>query len=73
MHFNNSTSNESNWAEEEAAAGQRLMCMVFIKAAAKRCKERKDGVKRRRKGTKRAYLLIFNMVRQHKAHLEMMS
>lgn len=43
MHFNNSTSNESNWAEEEEAAGQRLMCMVLIKAAAKRCKERKDG------------------------------
>lgn len=45
MHFNNSTSNESNWAEEEEAAGQRLMCMVFIKAGAKRCKERKDGGK----------------------------
>lgn len=40
MHYINSTPNESNWAEEEEeAAGQRLMCMVFITAAAKRCKK----------------------------------
>lgn len=41
MSFNNSTPNESNWAEEEEEeGGQRLMWMIFIKAAAKRCQKK---------------------------------